>query len=117
VSLSAAFAALIQALCKAALDGARNSLLQADRGAYLQNRWSAARFGPRAKLIHPDGDRYLPADELGRELLERVRPAARELGGEPFLDRIDPRACEADLQLQSDSPQDAIADVVARSVG
>jgi glutamate---cysteine ligase / carboxylate-amine ligase len=117
VFLSAAFAALIQALCKSALDDASTSVVRADRGAYLQNRWSAARFGPRAKLIHPDGERYVPADELAGELLERVRPAARELGADSFLDRIDPRACEADLQLQSESPQEAIADVVARSVG
>jgi carboxylate-amine ligase len=118
VALSAAFTALIQALCKAALDDASNTVLRADRGRgdYLQNRWSAARFGPRAKLIHPEGDRYLPADELARELLELVRPAARELAAEAFLDRLDPSTCEADLQLQSETPQDAIADVVARSV-
>jgi glutamate---cysteine ligase / carboxylate-amine ligase len=128
VALSAAFTALIQALCKAALDGACVESTQADRGRadyqqtdrgrgdYQQNRWSAARFGPRARLIHPDGERYLPADELARELIELVRPAARALDAEAFLDRLDPGACEADLQLQSDSPQDAIADVVARSV-
>jgi carboxylate-amine ligase len=117
VSLSAAFAALLQALCKVVLERASNTVLQARPGDYLQNRWSAARFGPRAKLIHPDGERYLPADELAAELLELVRPAARDLGGERFLDRIDPAACEADLQLRSSTPQDAIADVVARSLG
>ena len=117
VNLAAAFAALLQALCKAALDGASNSLLQASRADYQQNRWSAARFGPRARLIHPDGERYVPAGELGAELLELVGPAARELGSERLLDRIDPGACEADLQLESATPQEATADVAARSVG
>jgi gamma-glutamyl:cysteine ligase YbdK (ATP-grasp superfamily) len=117
VALSAAFAALLQALCKTALDDARNGLSHARPGDYAQNRWSAARFGPRAKLIHPDGERYVPAAELGAELLELVRPAARELGSERLLDRIDPSACEADLQLQSETAEDAIADVVARSLG
>jgi hypothetical protein len=41
----------------------------------------------------------------------------RTLGGEAFLDRLDPSACEADLQLESATAQDAAADVVARSVG
>jgi carboxylate-amine ligase len=117
VGLSAAFAALLQALCMVELERARDIAVPASRADYLQNRWSAARFGPRAKLIHPDGERYVPAEELGAELLERVRPAARELGAEALLDRLDPAACEADLQLQSETAQDAIADVVARSLG
>ena len=48
---------------------------------------------------------------------ELVGPAARELGSERLLDRIDPGACEADLQLESATPQEATADVAARSVG
>jgi len=39
------------------------------RGDYLQNRWSAARFGLDAPLIHPDGDRIVPAREIARDLL------------------------------------------------
>jgi carboxylate-amine ligase len=39
------------------------------RGDYLQNRWSAARFGLDAPLIHPDGDRVVPAREIARDLL------------------------------------------------
>ena len=121
VRLSAAFAALLQALCATALAGGlpRSSSLLGDRGRadYVQNRWSAARFGPRAELLHPDGTSYVPASELGAELLELVRPAARSLGGADLLARIDPAACEADLQLQSKTPQEAAADVVARSLG
>jgi gamma-glutamyl:cysteine ligase YbdK (ATP-grasp superfamily) len=90
-----------------------------DRGRadYVQNRWSAARFGPRAKLLHPDGQSYVLASELAAELFELVRPAARTLGGEAFLDRLDPSTCEADLQLQRATAQEAAADIVARSLG
>jgi glutamate---cysteine ligase / carboxylate-amine ligase len=34
------------------------------RGDYLQNRWSAARFGVDAQLIHPDGSRLCGVAEL-----------------------------------------------------
>jgi gamma-glutamyl:cysteine ligase YbdK (ATP-grasp superfamily) len=94
-------------------------VLLADRGRadYVQNRWSAARFGPRAKLIHPDGSSYVPAAELGAELLELVRPAARALGGAEVLARLDPARCEADLQLEQESAEAAAADLVTRSLG
>jgi carboxylate-amine ligase len=121
VHLSAAFTALLQALCATALEGTlpRDADALGDRGRadYAQNRWSAARFGPRAQLLHPDGQSYVLASELAAELIELVRPAARTLGGEAFLDRLDPTACEADLQLQSDTAEAAAADIVTRSVG
>jgi glutamate---cysteine ligase / carboxylate-amine ligase len=121
VRLSAAFAALLQALCATSLAGAlpRAGALLADRGRadYAQNRWSAARFGPRAELLHPDGGSYLPASELAAELLELVRPAARDFGSVELVERIDPSACEADLQVQNDTAEDAAADLVARSLG
>lgn len=120
VALSAAFAALLQALCSTALSGGlpeRRGLL-ADRGRadYAQNRWAAARFGPRAELLHPDGRSLAIAAELGAELLELVTPAARELGGDVLLARIDPETCEADLQLCCATAQEAVADLVARSL-
>jgi carboxylate-amine ligase len=121
VHLSAAFTALLQALCATALAGGlpRDQSALGDRGRadYVQNRWAAARFGPRAKLLHPDGQSYVVASELAAELLELVRPAARELGGEAFLDRIDPTGCEADLQLRSATAQEAAAELVTRLVG
>jgi gamma-glutamyl:cysteine ligase YbdK (ATP-grasp superfamily) len=120
VHLSAAFTALLQALCATAVEGGlpRDEHALGDRGRadYVQNRWSAARFGPRAKLLHPDGRSYVLASDLAAELFELVRPAARALGGEAFLDRLDPSACEADLQLQSATAQDAAAELAARSV-
>ena len=120
VGRSAAFAALLQALCASALEGAlpRNARLLGDRGRadYVQNRWSAARFGPRAKLIHPDGTSYAPASELAAELMALVRPAAVALGGAELLARLDPTTCEADLQLAASSAQAAAAALVARSL-
>ena len=120
VSLSAAFAALLQALCGVALAGElpSNSLLLADRGRadYVQNRWSAARFGPKAKLLHPDGTSFVSATELGAELIERVRPHAERLGGAAQLARLDPAGCEADRQLEAETALDAAAGLVARTL-
>jgi glutamate---cysteine ligase / carboxylate-amine ligase len=55
----------------------------AARGDYAQNRWAAAREGLDAVLVHPDGDRAVPARELARELLGAAPPepeALRQLG-------------------------------------
>ncbi len=120
VHLAAAFASLLQALCATALNGglpARANML-GDRGRadYAQNRWAAARFGPRGELLHPNGESFVPASQLGAELIELVRTAARSLGGEGLLDRIDPAVSEADLQLVHTSAQGATADLAARSL-
>jgi carboxylate-amine ligase len=64
----------------------------ADRGVYLQNRWSAARYGLDAELVHPEGDRVATAaEQLGRALPEP----------------------EAFAQLRADDPA---ADIVARTL-
>jgi carboxylate-amine ligase len=49
------------------------------RGSYLQNRWAAARSGLDAQLIHPDGDRLVPARELAAELLAADPPPPEAL--------------------------------------
>ena len=108
VRLSSAFAALLQAMCATALEGGLpdGSARLGDRGRadYAQNRWAAARSGPRAELLHPDGTSVGHASNLGAELIELVRPAARALDGEAALDRLEPASCEAELQLTT-SPQ------------
>jgi carboxylate-amine ligase len=121
VRLSAAFAALVHALCDKLSRGGSGGgggepVDPARRGDYLQNRWAAARFGPRAELIHPDGDRVAAASDLGRELLELVAPSAERLGSAALLALVDPDSCEADLQVQAETAQDAAADVAARTL-
>jgi carboxylate-amine ligase len=120
VSLSGSFAALLQAMCATALEGdlpAGRTLGDRGRADYAQNRWAAARFGPKGELLHPSGERFAPASDLGRELIELVTPAARTLGGAEALARIDPAASEADLQLRHDDAVAATADIVERSLG
>jgi carboxylate-amine ligase len=120
VKLSAAFAALLQALCATALEGGlpANEARLGDQGRadYVQNRWAAARFGPPAELLHPDGTGVGTAAELGRELIELVRPAARSLGGEALLERIDPARCESDAQLPHETALAAAIDLVTRTL-
>ncbi len=98
VELTAAFAALLQALCVTVL--AAEPPRPASRGDYAQNRWAALRFGPRAELIHPGGERLVPVPELAHELLALCEPAARELGTVEVLRVLDPRSCEGDRQLE-----------------
>lgn len=116
VELTGAFVALVQALCATAADAPRVRPDAASRGIYQQNRWAAARFGPRAELVAPDRERVAPASELARELLERVMPAAERLGSAALLAAFDPDACEADRQ-RAVGVRDAAADVADRTLG
>ena len=117
VELTAAFAALLQALCVTVLD--TGAPAPANRGDYAQNRWAALRFGPRAQLIHPDGSRLVPVAELFDELLALVGPVVRELGTGELLATLDPGTCEGDRQLEigrSHGLEAVAADSVERTV-
>jgi glutamate---cysteine ligase / carboxylate-amine ligase len=72
------------------------------RGVYLQNRWSAARFGPEAELVHPDADRVVRARELAAELL----------GGDP----PEPEALRQLEVAAASGIESVAADLVARTV-
>jgi carboxylate-amine ligase len=98
VENTAAFAALLQALCVTALEG--EAPVPANRGDYAQNRWAALRFGPRAELIHPNGERLVGVEELTHELLQLIEPAVRLLGSAETLSVLDPSTCEGDRQLE-----------------
>jgi len=98
VESTAAFAALLQALCVTVLEGEPPA--PANRGDYAQNRWAALRFGPRAELIHPGGERLIGVEELTDELLVLVEPAARMLGSADVLRVLDPTTCEGDRQVE-----------------
>jgi glutamate---cysteine ligase / carboxylate-amine ligase len=100
VRLTIAFVALVQALCAHALAEPRRLRDSGSRVVYDQNRWAASRFGPRAKLIHPDNDHALQVPDLAEELFDRLRPAVRELETEELLAVIHPNRCEGDRQLE-----------------
>jgi carboxylate-amine ligase len=115
--ISAALAALLQALC-ASVDG--EQARPAERGDYAQNRWAALRFGTGADLIHPDGTRLVRAPELARELLDLVGPAAERLGTADVLAALDPSTCEGGRQLEVGERgglQAVCADLVERTLG
>jgi glutamate---cysteine ligase / carboxylate-amine ligase len=115
---TASFVALFQALCVAVLERPRPEPDPAARSVYQQNRWAAARFGPRALLIDLGGSRKAKASELARELLELVAPAAAALGTLELVERLDLDGCEADRQLRlgrADGLQELCADLVERT--
>jgi glutamate---cysteine ligase / carboxylate-amine ligase len=117
LEVTAAFVALLQALCATVLEGPPPT--PADRGDYAQNRWAALRFGPRAELIHPDGERLVSVPELTEELLGFIAPAVRELGTDDLLRSLDPQRCEGDHQLETGRRhglEAVAADVAERTV-
>jgi carboxylate-amine ligase len=117
VELSCALAALLQGLCATVLEGPAPE--PANRGDYAQNRWAALRFGPRAELIHPRGDRVMRVPELTHELLALIEPAVSELGTVEFLRVLDPGRCEGDRQLEvgrAEGLEAVCVDVAARTV-
>jgi carboxylate-amine ligase len=119
VRLASAFTALLQALCATALAGDLPEPPRSGdrgRGDYAQNRWAAARFGPTAELLRPDGGGLARAAELGHELIRLVEPQAARLGGGEALARIDPNRSEADLQLGHANAVEATADLAARTL-
>jgi glutamate---cysteine ligase / carboxylate-amine ligase len=78
---TAALAGLVHALVVHSAENETHSQVDpADRGAYAENRWAAARFGRKAQLIHPEGTRLASACELLDELSERISQAAEPLG-------------------------------------
>src|SRR5262249_33279176 len=105
VRRTALFAELLQKLSNRLLLEGAGDVPAADRSDYHYNRWAAARFGPDAELIAPDGERVATAAELGRELLE--------LTG---VDGVDLAHGEGELQRRFDDPREATADLVERSL-
>jgi carboxylate-amine ligase len=103
--LACALVALLHALAVWAA-GADNG--PASRADYQTNRFHAARFGPRAKLVR--GDRLVSVPELYRELVELVQPDA------DLIAPLEPTSCEAEWQLASRDPATACRDIVQRSV-
>ena len=119
LALTGAFAALLQAMCVAAVRQPARPPDPPMRGVYVQNRWAALRFGPRADLITPDGERLVSVPELFDELLELVGPAAAELGAAELVEALDPQVCEGDRQLEigrAEGLEAVCADLVERTL-
>lgn len=90
VAQTVALADLLQRLCRKLAEDEARPVDPARRADYAQNRWAAARFGPSAALIHPDGDRVVSARELAGELLDRVGA----------VQGLELESCEAERQLE-----------------
>ena len=109
IERTAAFVAVLRALCAW---GAEQDVPEADplrRVIYDQNRWAAARFGPRGTLVHPDGGGGATVPELWQELVERI-------GVDPGIDAA---TCEGDVQLEvgrADGLGAVAASLVSRSI-
>ena len=65
---TASFVRVLREMCAWAIGTPQRAFDPAERGIYAQNRWAASRFGPHAKLIHPDRNEALSASDLVREL-------------------------------------------------
>jgi carboxylate-amine ligase len=82
-----AMATLVQAIAALVLDG--QQLERQNESLERHNRWSAMEFGPRARILVVGRDEPVDVAILVRELVERVRPYARDLGNEAWLAPID----------------------------
>jgi glutamate---cysteine ligase / carboxylate-amine ligase len=83
---SVAIAALIQAIAAKELE--RPTAPGLYREALEESYFQAASHGLEAEILF-DGDSPVPAREVGRRVLDSVRPFARELGGEAALEEIE----------------------------
>jgi glutamate---cysteine ligase / carboxylate-amine ligase len=85
-----ALTALIQAMCK---ELAEHYEAGFELGAFPhelldENKWLAARYGLTGELIDLPHSARVPARELARRLVERLRPHAGELGAERELEGV-----------------------------
>jgi carboxylate-amine ligase len=54
-----------------------------------ENKWLATRYGMQGELIDLPSSSRVPAADLARRVVERLRPHARELGSERELEGIE----------------------------
>jgi carboxylate-amine ligase len=84
-----ALAALIQCLVCALSDKIDEGTYQHDHHPMIvrQNKWRAARYGLDARLVDSDTFSLHPAREVARRLVDHLRPTARDLACETYLER------------------------------
>jgi glutamate---cysteine ligase / carboxylate-amine ligase len=119
LAITAAFAALVQALCENVLEREAPPHDPAARGLYQQNRWAAARFGLAAELFHPDGESVGKASELAAELIDLVRPNAERLETAHLLEAFGVEHSEGERQLEvghAEGLKAVCADLCARTL-
>jgi carboxylate-amine ligase len=85
-----ALTALIQSMCKELAEHyeAGYELGTFPHELLEENKWLAARYGLGGELIDLPQSARVPARELSRRLIERLRPHARELGSERELETV-----------------------------
>jgi len=98
-------AALTQCLVTALSDQIDGGTYQHDCHPMMvrQNKWRACRFGPRAQLVDSFTYQVRPAAEVVERLVTRLRPTARSLGCEQYLEQTIAMATAsswADRQIQ-----------------
>jgi carboxylate-amine ligase len=97
-----------------------------DRGTYQfdchpflirQNKWRACRYGMDARLVDPANHQAVPARQVVRSLLDRLRARAEELGCGPYLEivrKMTEQPTGAVRQLQIYEETNDLAEVVRR---
>jgi carboxylate-amine ligase len=116
--------ALVQCLVQALSD-------EIDEGAYQhdchpmmvrQNKWRAARFGPRAELVDADTLTVLPVSGVLEKLFRPLLPISRELGCQSYLEHCvtmaeGPSHAERQLGIfeESGDMREVVRRLVARS--
>jgi carboxylate-amine ligase len=84
-----------------------------------QNKWRACRYGMEANLVDPQTFKTMPARQVVRRIVERLRPVADELGCAAYLESLLDRAerpTGSDLQLAAFEQTADLAEVVRRMI-
>ncbi len=113
---STAIAVLIQAIAARELD--RPTAPTLFREALEESYFQAASHGLEAKILF-DAETPEPAREVGRRVLDSVRPYARELGGEAALEEIERilregNGADDQRRVQREDGMDGLLDYLAK---
>jgi glutamate---cysteine ligase / carboxylate-amine ligase len=116
-----ALSALVQCLVKALSDEIDNGTYQHDSHPMMvqQNKWRAARFGNRAKLVDTDTYKSATVEDTVQSLVEILRPTAAELDCENYLGHCvtmarNPSSAQRqlDLMTETNDPREVVRRLV-----
>jgi carboxylate-amine ligase len=116
---SSAIAALVQAIAAKELD--RPTAPGLSREALEESYFQAASHGLEAQIVF-DGETPEPAREVGRRVLDSLRPFARELGGEAALEEIERilregNGADDQRRVHAEAGMDGLLDYLAERTG